>query len=197
MILNDSQIDKFATEDNLFDIYSPKQVRYIDDKKVVSFGLSSFGYDVRLGSKFMAYKSSYSVDQDPDTWSTIIDPLNFDSDTLLQEFEAPDFVILPPHGYYLAHTLEYIKMPKNVSALCIGKSTYARAGVFVNTTPLEPGWEGQITLEIANLTPRPTKLYVNQGICQLLFFQGATPNTTYDARNGKYQGQTGVTVPRG
>lgn len=169
-------------------------------EKIISYGLSSFGYDITLAREFKAYNRAYSVNQDSEKWHLLVDPLNFNEADLLETFIVRadrNYAVIPPHGYFLGHSVEYIKMPRNINALCISKSTYARAGVLCNTTPIEAGWEGQITLEIANLTDRPVKLYVEQGICQLQFFKGEEPSVSYSDRKGKYQKQVGVTTPRG
>lgn len=198
MILNDIQIDAYATSDlKMIDPYLPEQIREVDGKKIISMGLSSFGYDVSLANKFMFYNSAFSVHQPSDHWNIITDPLNFDADNLLETTTIDDYAILPPHGYVLGHTNEIINMPDDVNALLVTKSTYARVGVFCNTTPIEAGWCGQITLELANLTDRPVKLYVNQGIGQLQFFKGMRPKVTYADRNGKYMHQRGVVTPKG
>lgn len=200
MILNDFQIQHYVNSQQMLEPFTNCQVRTRGDQKVISYGLSSFGYDIMLGPTFKAYSSAYSVHQDHSKWNLVVDPLNFHAEDFLETIEVdPElgYVIIPPHGYFLGHSVEYIKMPEDVNALCISKSTYARVGIFCNTTPIEAGWEGQITLEIANLTDRPVRLYSNQGICQLQFFKGERPIVSYKDRAGKYQGQTGVTPARG
>ena len=208
MILNDRQIKALVAKHDMINPFIPNQVReVIDDddefgtspRKIISKGLSSFGYDISLANLFKAYSSPYSVHQQYDKWDIIVDPLNFD-ENVLETFSSDSetgYVVMPPHGYFLSHSNEYIKMPPNTNALCLTKSSYARAGVLCNTTPIEAAWEGIITLEIANLTDRPVKLYVNQGICQLQFFEGLIPDVSYADRRGKYQHQTGITLPRG
>lgn len=200
MILNDAQIEQLALNDNMITPFIDHQVREENGSKIISKGLSSFGYDISLANTFMAYNGAYSVHQHSNKWNLVVDPLNFKADDFLEKFTVePEigYAILPPHGYFLAHSNEYVSMPVNVNALCISKSSYARVGVFCNTTPIEAGWKGIITLEIANLTDRPVKLYVNHGICQLQFFQGITPRVTYADRGGKYMNQTGITLPKG
>ena len=208
MILNDKQIKALVEQYDMISPFIPNQVREVLDesdefgtmpRKIISKGLSSFGYDISLANLFKAYSSAYSVHQQSDKWDIVVDPLNFD-EAVLETFTCDPlkgYIIMPPHGYYLGHSNEYMKMPPNVNALCLTKSSYARAGVLCNTTPIEAAWEGIITLEIANLTDRPVKLYVNQGIAQLQFFEGEVPDVSYADRKGKYQGQTGITLPRG
>jgi dCTP deaminase len=200
MILNDKQIELLAVNNEMIFPFIDHQVREVDGKKQISSGLSSFGYDITLADTFKAYNSAYSVHQASDKWGLVVDPLDFNSEDLLESFTVdPDvgYAIIPPHGYFLGHANEYMRMPNNVSAICLTKSTYARTGIFLNTTPIEAGWHGIITLEIANLTERPVKLYINQGICQLQFFGGDFPKTSYADRGGKYQGQLGITLPKG
>ena len=197
-MLNDCEILDLCTSASLISPHVGYQVGTdIEGKKIISYGVSSFGYDVRLGTVLKGFKPAFTLGAN-DAWTQAIDPLNFNAD-LMEEFEVDSgsCAVIPPHGYFLGHTLEYIRMPRHLNALCIGKSTYARAGIFINTTPIESGWEGQITLEIANLTPRPAKIYVGHGICQLQFFEGNPPMVSYADRLGKYQGQLGVTYPKG
>lgn len=162
-----------------------------ENTKIISKGLTSFGYDVSLAEDFKIFTNINS---------SIIDPLNFSEDTL-HSTSAKDHVLLPPHSYLLGHTPEYFRMPRNVLALCVGKSTYARCGVIINVTPIEPGFEGHVVVEIANTTSLPVKIYVNQGIAQFIFFEGDDCETSYADRNngegGKYQKQTGVTLAKG
>ena len=149
---------------------------------VISYGLSSFGYDVRCSNKFKLFTN---------ICSSLVDPKDFKDNFI--EFES-DFLVLPPHSFALTCTVERIKMPSNCMALCLGKSTYARCGIILNATPLEPGWEGYITLEISNTSGLPAKIYANEGIAQLLFFEGETPLNGYG--NGKYQNQVGIVSAR-
>lgn len=159
--------------------------------KIISKGLTSFGYDVSLDKDFKIFTNINSK---------VIDPLNFSEETL-HHITANDHVLLPPNSYLLGHTPEYFRMPRNVLALCVGKSTYARCGVIINVTPIEPGFEGQVVIEIVNGTNLPVKIYVNQGIAQFIFFEGEECETSYSDRNkgegGKYQGQRGVTLAKG
>lgn len=158
--------------------------------KAISSGLSSVGYDITIGPRIKHFRPQNKMGK-----QLIIDPKNFDPDLLLEHVVehqvAPNnFFVLPPHGYCLANTPEYFNMPEDVAAICLTKSTYARCGLLVNVTPLEPDWEGHLTLELANLTDLPIKVYVNEGIAQLMFFRvSERPDTTYGDRGGKYQGQ--------
>lgn len=164
----------------------PIQGRVPLNQKLISYGTSSYGYDVRCANEFKIFTNINS---------TIVDPKNFD-DSCFVDFIG-DICIIPPNSFALARTVERFKMPKDVLAICLGKSTYARCGIIVNVTPIEPEWEGYITLEFSNTTPLPAKIYANEGCAQLLFYQGAPCEITYKDRNGKYQNQTGVTLPRG
>ncbi|MCF6174050.1 MAG: dCTP deaminase [Campylobacteraceae bacterium] len=153
---------------------------------VVSYGVSSYGYDIRVGNEFKIFTN---------VSSTVVDPKDFDEKNVI------DFVvnicIVPPTSFALARTVEYFKIPKNVLAICLGKSTYARCGIIVNVTPFEPEFEGHITIEISNTTPLPAKIYANEGIAQVLFLEGDEQcGTTYKDKKGKYQGQQGITLPR-
>lgn len=153
---------------------------------VVSYGVSSYGYDIRVGREFKIFTNVNS---------TVVDPKNFENKNIV-DFEG-DVCIVPPNSFALARTIEYFRIPKNVLAICLGKSTYARCGIIVNVTPFEPEFEGHITIEISNTTPLPAKIYANEGIAQVLFFEGDTEcDVTYRDKSGKYQGQTGITLPR-
>jgi dCTP deaminase len=163
--------------------YGPNGDKY--EEKIISYGLSSYGYDVRLGSKFKIFTNTYSA---------VIDPLDMPN-TAYVDFEG-DICVIPPNSYVLGHTIEYFRMPQDVVAICVGKSTYARAGCAINVTPIEPGFEGQIVIEIANQTPLPMKVHSNMGIAQFLFLQGDPCETSYATRAGKYQGQTGITTAK-
>lgn len=161
-------------------------VRNDGEKKIVSYGLSSFGYDVRLANKFKIFTNINNG---------IIDPMDM-SDVTYVDHEG-DHVIIPPNSYILGHTIETFCIPQDVMVVCVGKSTYARAGALVNVTPIEPGFEGQVVIEISNATPLPLKVHANMGIAQFMFFMGDRPcGVSYRDRGGKYQGQTGVTVAR-
>ncbi len=153
---------------------------------VVSYGLSSYGYDIRVSNEFKIFTNVNS---------TVIDPKEFDHASVVDY--VGDVCIVPPNSFALARTIEYFKMPRDTLAICLGKSTYARCGIIVNVTPFEPSFEGHITIEISNTTPLPAKIYANEGIAQVLFFQGDEQcETTYRDRKGKYHGQTGITLPR-
>lgn len=158
-------------------------------EKVISYGLSSYGYDVRCSNHFKIFTNINS---------TVIDPKNFHEKNFVDVYAGDDgSVIIPPNSFALAVTMEYFRIPRDVLVVCLGKSTYARCGIVVNVTPLEPEWEGQVTLEFSNTTPLPAKIYAGEGCAQMLFFKGDRPcEVSYNDRNGKYQGQTGVQVPR-
>lgn len=158
-------------------------------KNIVSYGLSSYGYDIRVGNEFMIFTN---------IGATLVDPKHFDEQNVVQvNVKDGDYCIVPPNSFALARTIEYFRMPRNVLAICLGKSTYARCGIIVNVTPFEPEFEGHITIEISNTTPLPAKIYANEGIAQVLFLEGDEPcETSYKDKNGKYQGQKGITLPR-
>jgi dCTP deaminase len=166
--------------------FSEKQVRIEDNKKIISYGLSSYGYDARVSTEFKIFTNINS---------TIVDPKNFDSYNLVDK-EA-DVCVIPPNSFALARTVEYFRIPRDVLVICVGKSTYARCGIIVNVTPLEPEWEGHVTLEFSNTTPLPAKIYANEGACQFIFLKGnEICQTSYLDRDGKYLKQTNVTLPR-
>ncbi|MBT9252184.1 MAG: dCTP deaminase [Brockia lithotrophica] len=168
--------------------FSPTQVREVDGRKIISYGLSSFGYDVRIAGEFYIFASLDAA---------VVDPKDFPAHAMVRKEVGPhEAVIIPPNSYALGRSLEYFRMPENVVGICFGKSTYARTGIIVNVTPLEPGWEGYVTIEISNATPLPVKVYAHEGIMQVVFFRGGRPNVTYRDRGGKYQMQHGVTFPR-
>lgn len=154
---------------------------------VISFGLSSFGYDIRIASEFKIFTPTTGT-------LTVIDPKAIDEKAMV-DYQG-DVCIIPPNSFALGRSVEYFKMPFNILGVCLGKSTYARAGIITNFTPFEPGWEGFVTIEISNTTPLPAKIYANEGIAQVLFLEGEMPEVTYASRKGKYQGQTGITLPR-
>ncbi len=162
--------------------FEPDQVR----EGVISYGVSSFGYDIRVAPEFKVFTNVHNV---------VVDPKEFDDRSFVDV--TTDTCLIPPNSFALARTTEYFRIPRDTLVLCVGKSTYARCGIIVNVTPLEPTWEGYLTLEISNTTPLPAKIYANEGIAQLLFFQSdQEPETAYADRKGKYQKQTGVTLPR-
>jgi dCTP deaminase len=153
---------------------------------IISYGVSSYGYDARVAPEFRIFTN---VD------NALIDPKNFQADSFVER--NTDVCIIPPNSFALARTVEYFRIPRDVLVVCLGKSTYARCGLIVNVTPLEPEWEGHVTLEISNTTPLPAKVYANEGLCQFLFFKGESMcEVSYKDRGGKYQGQRGVTLPR-
>ena len=155
---------------------------------VVSYGVSSYGYDCRVGNEFKVFTNVYN---------TVVDPKNFDPQSFV-DIKA-DCCIVPPNSFALAYTVEYFRIPRDVLTVCLGKSTYARCGIIVNVTPLEPEWEGYVTLEFSNTTPLPAKIYANEGVAQVIFLESASDDvceTSYRDRGGKYQGQVGVTLPK-
>ena len=181
-VLSDKWITKMALENKMISPFEGKQIRA--DK--ISFGLSSFGYDARVSNEFKIFTNVNSE---------IVDPKNFKPSNFVTKNVSE--CIIPPNSFVLASTVEYFKIPKDVLVICLGKSTYARCGIIVNVTPLEPGWEGHVTLEFSNTTPLPAKIYANEGVAQFIFLRGnEKPEVTYSDRKGKYMGQTGVTLPK-
>jgi dCTP deaminase len=185
-IKSDSWIKKMAKEENMISPFEPDQIKTLSGGKVISYGTSSYGYDVRCSSVFKVFTNINSA---------IVDPKQFDKNSFV-DFEG-DTCIIPTNSFALASTVEYFKIPRSVLTICLGKSTYARCGIIVNVTPLEPEWEGHVTLEFSNTTPLPAKIYANEGVAQMLFFESDTIcETSYKDRGGKYQKQTGVTLPK-
>ena len=185
-IKSDSWIKKMANEENMISPFEPNQVKSLSGDKVISYGTSSYGYDVRCSNMFKVFTNINSA---------IVDPKNFDKNSFV-DFQG-DVCIIPPNSFALASTVEYFKIPRSVLTICLGKSTYARCGIIVNVTPLEPEWEGHVTLEFSNTTPLPAKIYANEGVAQMIFFESdIICETSYRDRNGKYQKQTGVTLPK-
>ena len=181
-IKSDRWIRRMSEEHGMIEPFEAGQRR----DGAISYGCSSFGYDIRVADEFKVFTDVFNV---------VVDPKAFDPKSFV-DLKA-DHCIIPPNSFALARTLEYFRIPDDVLVVCVGKSTYARCGIIVNVTPLEPGWEGHLTLEISNTTPLPAKIYANEGLAQLLFFQGEeVPSVTYASRSGKYQGQKGVTLPR-
>jgi dCTP deaminase len=181
-IKSDRWIRKMALEHDMINPFSEKQVR----QHVVSYGLSSYGYDLRVADEFKIFTNVNS---------TIVDPKKFDERSFVTV--TADCAIVPPNSFALARSVEYFKIPRDVLTLCVGKSTYARCGIIVNVTPFEPEWEGFVTLEISNTTPLPAKIYANEGLCQILFFQSdEVCEVSYKDRAGKYQAQTGIVLPK-
>lgn len=182
MIKNDKWIKETALEQNMITPFEDKQVK----SGVISYGLSSFGYDMRVADEFRIFTNINT---------TIVDPKNFDSRSFVH-FKG-DICIVPPNSFALARSVEYFKIPRKVMTVCLGKSTYARCGIITNVTPFEPEWEGYVTIEISNTTPLPARIYANEGIAQVLFFEGdESPMVSYADKKGKYQSQTGITLPK-
>ena len=178
----DHWIRKMALEQGMIEPFTESLKR----DGVISYGLSSYGYDLRITDEFKVFTNVYSA---------IVDPKNFSTDSFVDIQTA--VAIIPPNSFALARSVEYFRIPRKVLCVCLGKSTYARAGIVVNVTPFEPGWEGHVTIEISNTTPLPAKIYANEGIAQVLFFEADEEcEVSYADRKGKYQGQTGVTLPR-
>ena len=188
-IKSDRWIRKMAEEHGMIEPYEPGQVRFNDaGERLVSYGTSSYGYDVRCAPEFKVFTNVHSV---------IVDPKNFDEKSFIDVIG--DECIIPPNSFALARTREQVRIPRDVLTICLGKSTYARCGIIVNVTPLEPEWEGHVTLEFSNTTNLPARIYAGEGVAQMLFFQSDADDvceTSYKDRGGKYQGQRGVTLPR-
>ncbi|RME74931.1 MAG: dCTP deaminase [Planctomycetota bacterium] len=181
-IKNDRWIRHMAREHGMIEPFVDRQVR----EGVISYGVSSYGYDLRVADEYKIFTNIHN---------TIVDPKQFDPASFV-DFRG-DVCVIPPNSFALARTYEYLRIPRGVMTVCVGKSTYARCGIILNVTPLEPEWEGYATLEISNTTPLPAKIYSNEGICQLLFFGAAEPcEISYGDKRGKYQGQIDVTPPR-
>ncbi|MGV2432708.1 MAG UNVERIFIED_CONTAM: dCTP deaminase [Rickettsiaceae bacterium] len=185
-ILSDKSIKFLVDKHSMIEPFESSQVRFDrEDKKIISYGLSSYGYDARVSNEFKIFTN---ID------SAIVDPKNFDHRSLVDR--NTDVCIIPPNSFALARTVEYFRIPRDVLVVCVGKSTYARCGIIVNVTPLEPEWEGHVTLEFSNTTPLPAKIYANEGACQFLFFKAdQSCEVSYADRKGKYMKQTGVTLP--
>ncbi len=185
-IKSDRWIRRMSEEHGMIEPFEPGQVRESDGQRIVSYGTSSYGYDVRCSNEFKVFTNIHSA---------IVDPKEFDDSSFVNR-EA-DVCIIPPNSFVLARTVEYFRIPRNVLTICLGKSTYARCGIIVNVTPLEPEWEGHVTLEFSNTTPLPAKIYANEGVAQMLFLESdEVCETSYKDRGGKYQGQVGVTLPK-
>lgn len=185
----DTWIREMVLKNKMIHPFEEKQVKCsIQDPstKAVSYGLSSYGYDIRVASEFKIFTNVFN---------SIIDPKNFTEKSFVTM--NTDICIIPPNSFALARSIEYFKIPRNVLTICLGKSTYARCGIIVNVTPFEPEWEGYVTIEISNTTPLPAKIYANEGIAQVIFFESSQEcETSYADRNGKYMKQFGVTLPR-
>ncbi len=185
-IKSDRWIRRMVAENSMIEPFEPGQVRHNGGTRLISYGTSSYGYDVRCADEFKIFTNINSA---------VVDPKNFDESSFV-DLKSP-VCIIPPNSFALARTVEFFRIPRNVLTICLGKSTYARCGIIVNVTPLEPEWEGHVTLEFSNTTPLPAKIYANEGVAQILFFESdEVCETSYRDRGGKYQGQTGVTLPR-
>jgi dCTP deaminase len=181
-IKSDRWIREMAQTQQMIDPFCEKQMR----EGVISYGLSSYGYDLRVADEFKIFTNVNSA---------IVDPKKFDERSFVSI--RADSIMVPPNSFALARSVEYFKIPRDVLTICVGKSTYARCGIIVNVTPFEPEWEGFVTLEISNTTPLPAKIYANEGLCQILFFQGDEPcQVSYKDKMGKYQNQTGIVLPK-
>ncbi len=184
-IKSDRWIEKMALEYGMISPFQSGQLRENEQGRIISYGVSSYGYDVRCSNEFKVFTNINSV---------IVDPKAFDSNSFVDV--QSDCCIIPPNSFALARTVEYFRIPRNVLTICLGKSTYARCGIIVNVTPLEPEWEGHVTLEFSNTTPLPAKIYANEGVAQMIFLQADDIcAVSYRDRQGKYQGQQGVTLP--
>jgi len=184
-IKSDRWIQQAAAR-GMIEPFEPDQVREVRGQRIVSYGTSSYGYDVRCADEFKIFTNIHS---------TVVDPKAFDEKSFV-DFKG-ETCIIPPNSFALARTVEYFRIPREVLTICLGKSTYARCGIIVNVTPLEPEWEGHVTLEFSNTTPLPAKIYAGEGCAQMLFLGGEQVcETSYRDRGGKYQGQVGVTLPR-
>ena len=175
-----------ASEHGMIEPFEPGQIKYANGHSIVSYGTSSYGYDIRCSDEFKLFTNINSA---------IVDPKNFDSNSFVDV--KSNVCLIPPNSFALARTVEYFRIPRNVLTICLGKSTYARCGILVNVTPFEPEWEGFVTLEFSNTTPLPAKIYANEGVAQVIFFESdEVCETSYKDRGGKYQGQHGVTLPK-
>ena len=185
-IKSDKWIRRMAEQHGMISPFEPNLVREVNGHKIVSYGTSSYGYDIRCADEFKVFTNINS---------TIVDPKNFDPNSFV-EFKGSSCII-PPNSFALARTVEYFRIPRSVLTVCLGKSTYARCGIIVNVTPFEPEWEGHVTLEFSNTTQKKKKIYANEGVAQVLFFESdEVCETSYKDRGGKYFGQTGVTLPK-
>src|SRR3990167_6374970 len=183
---SDRWIRQMARKYQMIEPFVDELVREVDGRKVVSFGLSSYGYDLRVADEFKIFTNVHN---------SIVDPKKFTNDSFVEV--KRDICIVPPNSFALARSVEYFRVPRNVLTICLGNSTYGRCGIIVNVTPFEPEWEGYVTLEISNTTPLPAKIYANEGLAQVLFYEAAEVcEVSYADRKGKYQAQRGITLPR-
>jgi len=183
---SDRWIKEMARNHGMIEPFADSQIKEIGNRRVISYGLSSYGYDLRVGKQFKVFTNIYN---------TMVDPKNFQPDAFV-DMEG-DYCIIPPNSFALAMSVEYFRIPRDVLTLCIGKSTYARCGIIVNVTPFEPEWEGYVTLEISNTTPLPAKIYGGEGLAQVLFYRGEPCEVSYADRQGKYMKQMEITMPIG
>ena len=185
-ILADKEIRRLAVEQHMIEPFVERQVRQLDNgQRAISYGLSSYGYDLRVADEFKVFTNVFN---------TVVDPKNFDDKSFVDL--QTDVCIVPPNSFALARSVEYFRIPRDLLTICLGKSTYARCGIIVNVTPFEPEWEGHVTLEISNTTPLPAKIYAKEGLAQVLFFRtNQVCETSYNDRKGKYQKQRGITTP--
>ena len=175
-----------ALEYQMIEPFEPTQISSSGSERIISYGTSSYGYDIRCSREFKIFTNINSA---------VVDPTQFDESSFVEY--CGDVCIIPPNSFALARTIEYFRIPRSVLTICLGKSTYARCGIIVNVTPFEPEWEGYVTLEFSNTTPLPAKIYANEGVAQVVFFEASEPcAVSYKDRSGKYQGQTGVTLPK-
>ena len=182
----DHWIRHLALERRMIEPFEEKLVRRTGDAPVISYGLSSYGYDLRVADEFKVFTNVFNA---------VVDPKAFDDRSFVDICGEP--CLVPPNSFALARSMEYFRIPRDVLTLCVGKSTYARCGIIVNVTPLEPEWEGHVTLEISNTTPLPARIYAGEGLAQVLFLAAAEPcETSYADRGGKYQARRGITAPR-
>ena len=185
-IKSDKWIRRMAENEGMIEPFEAGQMREREGERIISYGTSSYGYDVRCADEFKIFTNVHSA---------TVDPKNFDTNSFVDI--KNDYCIIPPNSFALARTIEYFRIPRSVLTICLGKSTYARCGIIVNVTPLEPEWEGHVTLEFSNTTSLPAKIYANEGVAQMLFFESdEVCEISYKDRGGKYQGQTGVTLPK-
>lgn len=185
-ILSDKEIHRLAVEHRMIEPFVERQARQLDNgQRAISYGLSSYGYDLRVADEFKVFTKVFN---------TVVDPKNFDPKSFVDL--QGDVCIVPPNSFALARSIEYFRIPRDILTICIGKSTYARCGIIVNVTPFEPEWEGHVTLEISNTTPLPANIYANKGLAQVLFLRASEPcDTSYADRGGKYQKQRSITTP--
>ena len=189
-IKSDRWIHRMAIEHGMIEPFQVDQVREVErdgvPQRVISYGLSSYGYDLRVADEFKVFTNVYS---------SVVDPKGFDERSFVSL--QTDICMVPPNSFALARSIEYFRIPRDILTICLGKSTYARCGIIVNVTPFEPEWEGHVTLEISNTTPLPARIYANEGLAQVIFLESDEPcQVSYKDRGGKYQGQRGITIPR-